>query len=131
VRFGIGNQTKNSPLKDVNDGPPDQSGVRLLGQQPAQPFFPFFREQRFAPTQMSPGLQRAVLPEPLAHPATRPGDTLRVDSEILEILPSHSKPNQGFVTVRSITVNQNGDPVQVLTSRILAFKRKDSPTSPI
>ena len=62
---------------------------------------------------------------------TRSGDTLRVDSEILEITPSRSKPNQGIVTVRSITVNQNGDPVQTLTTKILAFKRTGSPTTPI
>ena len=31
---------------------------------------------------------------------TRPGDTLRVESEILQITPSRSKPNQGIVTVR-------------------------------
>jgi acyl dehydratase/ribonuclease HI len=54
---------------------------------------------------------------------TRPGDTLRVDSEILAIVPSRSKPNQAVVTVRSITVNQNGDEVQVMTTKILAFKR--------
>ncbi len=60
---------------------------------------------------------------------TRPGDTLRVDSEILAIVPSRSKPNQAVVTVRSITVNQNGDEVQVLTTKILAFKRKDDPTT--
>jgi acyl dehydratase/ribonuclease HI len=62
---------------------------------------------------------------------TRPGDTLRVDSEILKILPSRSKPNQAIVTVRCITVNQNGDPVQVLTTKILAFKRTGNPTTPI
>jgi acyl dehydratase len=56
---------------------------------------------------------------------TRPGDTLRVESEILEILPSRSKPNQGVVRVRSITVNQNGEPVQVFTSKILVFTRAD------
>jgi len=56
---------------------------------------------------------------------TRPGDTLRVESEILAIRPSQSKPNQGVVTVRSTTLNQNGEPVQVLTSKILVFKRKD------
>src|ERR1700687_214080 len=39
---------------------------------------------------------------------TRAGDTLRVESEILEILPSRSKPNQGIVRVRSTTLNQNG-----------------------
>jgi acyl dehydratase len=54
---------------------------------------------------------------------TRPGDTLHVESEILEVAPSRSKPNQGIVTVRSTTVNQNGDPVQVLTAKLLVFKR--------
>jgi acyl dehydratase len=53
----------------------------------------------------------------------RPGDTLRVESEILEITPSRSKPNQGIVKVRSITVNQNGEQVQLLTTKILIFKR--------
>ncbi len=57
---------------------------------------------------------------------TRPGDTLRVESEILEITPSRSKPNQGIVTVRSITFNQNGEPVQILTTKILAFRRKEN-----
>src|ERR1700676_3418832 len=35
---------------------------------------------------------------------TRPGDTLRVESDILEIAPSRSKPNQGVVKVRSTTL---------------------------
>ncbi len=61
---------------------------------------------------------------------TRPGDTLRVESEILEIVPSRSKPNQGVVTVRCITLNQKDEQVQVFTTKILAFKRKgDSKTS--
>jgi acyl dehydratase len=54
---------------------------------------------------------------------TRPGDTLRVESEIVEIVPSRSKPNQGIVTVKSTTLNQNGEPVYVLTAKLLAFKR--------
>ena len=60
---------------------------------------------------------------------TRPGDTLRVDSEILAIVPSRSKPNQAVVTVRSITFNQNGEEVQVMTTKVMAFKRKDNPTT--
>jgi len=60
---------------------------------------------------------------------TRPGDTLRVDSEILAIVPSRSKPNQGVVTVRCITVNQNGDEVQAMTTKILVFKRDGEPTT--
>ena len=54
---------------------------------------------------------------------TRPGDTLRVESEILEIIPSRSKPDRGVVIVRSVTLNQNGDEVQVLTAKLLVFKR--------
>src|SRR3981081_1885222 len=54
---------------------------------------------------------------------TRPGDLLRVESEIVEIVPSRSKPNQGIVTVRSTTMNQNGEPVYMFTSRVLVFRR--------
>jgi acyl dehydratase len=54
---------------------------------------------------------------------TRPGDTLRVESEIVEIVPSRSKLNQGVVIVRSTTINQSGDHVQAFTAKILVFKR--------
>ena len=54
---------------------------------------------------------------------TRPGDTLRVESEILEITPSRSKPNQGFVTVRSTTLNQDQEPVYIFTAKVLVFRR--------
>jgi acyl dehydratase len=54
---------------------------------------------------------------------TRPGDILQVESEIVEIIPSRSKPNQGIVRVKSTTRNQKGEPVQVFTAKILAFKR--------
>jgi acyl dehydratase len=54
---------------------------------------------------------------------TRAGDTLRVESEILEIVPSRSKPNQGIVKVRSTTLNQNGEELQIFTAKLLVFKR--------
>jgi acyl dehydratase len=54
---------------------------------------------------------------------TRPGDTLRVESEIVEVAPSRSKPNQGFATVRNTTLNQHGEAVFVFTSKILVFRR--------
>jgi len=56
---------------------------------------------------------------------TRPGDILQVESEIVEIIPSRSKPNQGIVRVRSTTKNQKAEPVQVFTAKILAFKRPE------
>ncbi|HWF14244.1 MAG TPA: reverse transcriptase-like protein [Candidatus Acidoferrales bacterium] len=57
---------------------------------------------------------------------TRRGDTLRANSEILEITPSRSKPNQGIVKVRVITSNQNSEPVQIMTTKILVFKRTEA-----
>jgi acyl dehydratase len=54
---------------------------------------------------------------------TRPGDVLHVETEILEIIPSRSKPNQGIVKMRSTTLNQNGEEVQVFVVKILVFKR--------
>jgi acyl dehydratase len=58
---------------------------------------------------------------------TRPGDTLHVESEILEIVPSRSKPNQAIVKVRSTTLNQHGEPVQSFASKCLVFKRPQPP----
>jgi acyl dehydratase/ribonuclease HI len=60
---------------------------------------------------------------------TRPGDTLRLEMEILAITPSRSKPNQGIVTVRCVTLNQKGEEVQVFTTKILAFKREAGSTT--
>ncbi|MGP0073265.1 MAG: MaoC family dehydratase [Bryobacteraceae bacterium] len=56
---------------------------------------------------------------------TRPGDVLRVESEIVEINPSRSKPNQGIVTVRSTMLNQNGEAVYVFSAKILVPKKPD------
>jgi acyl dehydratase len=54
---------------------------------------------------------------------TRPGDILHVESEIVEITPSRSKPHQGIVTIRSTMLNQNGEAVCLLTVKLLVFKR--------
>jgi acyl dehydratase len=54
---------------------------------------------------------------------TRPGDTLHVESEVLEIVPSRSKPNQAIVKVRSTTLNQHGEAVHMFTSKVVVWKR--------
>src|SRR5262245_7679999 len=54
---------------------------------------------------------------------TRPGDALHVESEIVEITPSRSKPNQAVVKVKSTTLNQEGKAVYVFTGKVLVFKR--------
>jgi acyl dehydratase len=55
----------------------------------------------------------------------RPGDELSVVSEVIDITPSSSKPNQAIVTLRTTTTNQKGDAVQVMTSKNLIFRRGD------
>jgi acyl dehydratase len=64
---------------------------------------------------------------------TRPGDTLTVVSEILEIVPSRSRPDRGSVRVRSETRNQHGEVVQTFAPRLVvprrAASRSDLPTA--
>jgi acyl dehydratase len=54
---------------------------------------------------------------------TRPGDILHVESEIIEITPSRSKPHQAIVTVRGTMFNQNGDAVYLLMAKLLVLRR--------
>ena len=54
---------------------------------------------------------------------TRPGDTLHVESEIVEIKPSRSRPDRGMVTIRSETLNQQGELVQILTAKLIALRK--------
>ena len=56
---------------------------------------------------------------------TRPGDVLRVESEVVGIAPSRSKPDQGIVTVRSTTLNQHGEVVYTLMAKLLVPRSKD------
>jgi acyl dehydratase len=53
----------------------------------------------------------------------RPGDTLQVKSEILEIIPSQSKPDRGMVRVKLTTTNQNGEVVQTFSPKLVVFRR--------
>lgn len=56
---------------------------------------------------------------------TRAGDVLQVETEILKVLPSRSRPDRGMVTVRSATKNQRGEVVQLMTSRMVVFRRTE------
>jgi len=53
----------------------------------------------------------------------RPGDVLRVETEILEVKPSRSRPDRGMVTVKSETRNQRGESVFTLTARLVVPRR--------
>jgi acyl dehydratase len=54
---------------------------------------------------------------------TRPGDSLHVDSEIVDVRPSRSKPDRGIVTLRGSTFNQNQEPVCLLTAKLVVPNR--------
>jgi len=56
----------------------------------------------------------------------RPGDELTVESEVLEIRPSRSRPTQGLMKLRSTTLNQNGEPVQVFVGNLVVPRRPDA-----
>jgi acyl dehydratase len=57
---------------------------------------------------------------------TRPGDTLTVVTEIVEVTPSRSRPDRGIVTVRNETRNQHGEAVQVLVARLVVPSRRSA-----
>jgi acyl dehydratase len=53
----------------------------------------------------------------------RPGDTLQVEGEVIEVRPSKSKPQQGVVRARLTTRNQHGEAVQVFVATLIVPRR--------
>jgi len=53
----------------------------------------------------------------------RPGDELRVESEVLEVRASKSRPEQGLIKVKTTTLNQNGEAVQVFIGNLIVPRR--------
>jgi len=56
----------------------------------------------------------------------RPGDELHVESEVLEVRPSTSRPEQGVIKVRTTTLNQNNEPVQMFVGNLIVLRRPTS-----
>jgi acyl dehydratase len=55
--------------------------------------------------------------------AVRPGDELRVKSEVLEVRPSKSRPDRGMIKVQNTTLNQNDEAVQIFIAKLLVPRR--------
>lgn len=55
--------------------------------------------------------------------AVRPGDELRVESEVLGLRPSKTRDDRGLIRVKMTTYNQNNDVVQVFTGNLLVQRR--------
>jgi acyl dehydratase len=58
--------------------------------------------------------------------AVRPGDVLRVETEILDQRSSRSKPNYGIIRLRNVTTNQRDEIVQTMTANAMVPRRKVS-----
>jgi acyl dehydratase len=54
---------------------------------------------------------------------TRPGDVLHVETEVLEVTPSRSRPERGMAVVRCSTLNQHGEAVQTFMPRLVVPRR--------
>ena len=53
----------------------------------------------------------------------RPGDELHLEAEVLDVRPSKSRPEQGLIKVRTTTLNQNGEPVQISVGNLIVPRR--------
>jgi len=56
--------------------------------------------------------------------AVRPGDVLQVETEIVDLRESRSKPSHGIVRLRNVTTNQRGEVVQTMTASALVLRAK-------
>jgi acyl dehydratase len=54
----------------------------------------------------------------------RPGDELRVEAEVVEVRPSRSRPDQGVLKLRSTTLNQRNETVQVTVGNLVVPRRR-------
>ena len=53
----------------------------------------------------------------------RPGDELHLEIEVMEARASKSRPEQGLIKVRTTTLNQNGEAVQISIGNLLVPRR--------
>jgi len=53
----------------------------------------------------------------------RPGDELHLESEVLEVRASKSRPDQGVIKVKTTTLNQNDEAVQISIGNLIVPRR--------
>lgn len=85
----------------------------------------FVQTLNFAEGAIGLGVDELRWPNPV-----RPGDALRVETEIVDLRPSKSRPDCGIVRIRNITTNQRGEIVQtMLASALVPRRRTDHETT--
>src|SRR3984893_15924868 len=56
--------------------------------------------------------------------AVRPGDVLQVETEIVDLRESRSKPGHGIIRIRNVTTNQRGEVVQTMFASAMVPRRQ-------
>jgi acyl dehydratase len=54
----------------------------------------------------------------------RPSDVLRLETEILDVRASRSKPDRGIIRIRNVTTNQRGEVVQIFMAFVMVRRRQ-------
>ncbi len=75
-------------------------------------------ELKIAGGSIGAGAEELRWPRPV-----RPGDTLHAVSEVLDVRPSKSRPDQGIVKMRTQTLNQADQPVMTFVANMLVPRR--------
>ncbi len=64
------------------------------------------------------GVDELRWPQPV-----RPGDILRLETEIMDVRASRSKPDRGIIRIRNVTTNQRGEIVQTFMAFVMVRRR--------
>jgi acyl dehydratase len=64
------------------------------------------------------GVDELRWPQPV-----RPGDVLSLETEILDVRASRSKPDRGIIRIRNVTTNQRGEIVQTFMAFVMVQRR--------
>jgi acyl dehydratase len=95
-------------------------GLAASGWHTAAITMRLFVESEFRPAGgiVGAGFDEFAWPRPV-----RPGDELHLKIEVLEVRPSKSRPNQGMAKVRTTTLNQDDEPVQISVGNLVVLRR--------
>jgi acyl dehydratase len=78
----------------------------------------FVQRLNFAEGAIGLGVDELRWPNPV-----RPGDVLQVETEIVDLRLSRSKPNCGILRLRNVTTNQRGEIVQTMFANAIVPRR--------
>jgi acyl dehydratase len=79
----------------------------------------FVQTLNFAKGAVGLGVDRLRWPN-----AVRPGDVLTVETKILNMRVSRSRPRYGIIRLRNVTTNQRGEIVQTMLASAIVRRRK-------